>query len=354
VADIFISYKREDIALAKVLADHLQKEGWSVWWDHEIPSGKDYDIVIEKELENCKCAIVLWTPVSIQSRNVKDEANVALHKNKLLPVIVGNLQPPLGFRMIQGVIWNDNNRVEESEFAELKRQVASMFTASTGETVPIKKQLAKRSFKKNWIIIGACIIGVVVLLFIFFGGGKDQSQQTTTTTTTGEGTAEEYAEIAASLVDNNKDYDGAIKNFNKAIELDSTLAVAYFGRGSTYNLKGMQTRAIEDLLKSIELNYLEAYGNLGWTYFDVGDYTSAIEYFDADCQRQPNALSEAGAAMSYFVLNDTDSAKIRYDKAIEMDARLAGNFEALTSDYHFNERQLRTLNSLYSKLYSEE
>ena len=285
MADIFISYKREDLALAKVLADHLQKEGWSVWWDHEIPSGKDYDIVIEKELENCKCAIVLWTPVSIQSRNVKDEANVALHKNKLLPVIVGNVQPPLGFRMIQGVIWNDNNKVEDSELAELKKQVANMFNASTGETVAINKQPAKRSFKKSWII-GACIIGVIVLLFVFLGGGgKEQPQQITT----GEKTAEEYAEMGANLVDNNKDYDGALESFDKAIELDSTLAIAYFGRGSTYNLKGMQTRAIEDLQKSIELGFPAAYGNLGWTYFDIGDYTTALENFDADCQRQPNA-----------------------------------------------------------------
>jgi hypothetical protein len=58
--------------------------------------------------------------------------------------------------------------------------------------------------------------------------------------------------------------------------------------------------------------------------------------------------------MSYFVSNNTDSAKARYDKAIEMDPRYDGNFGALTSDVIFNERQLRTLNSLYSTLYTGE
>ena len=82
---------------------------------------------------------------------------------------------------------------------------------------------------------------MIVLLFVFLGGDKEQAKQTTT----GEKTAEEYAEMGANLVDNNKDYDGAIENFDKAIDHDSTLAIAYFGRGSTYNLKGMQTRAIE-------------------------------------------------------------------------------------------------------------
>ena len=132
------------------------------------------------------------------------------------------------------------------------------------------------------------------------------------------------------------------------------MATAYFGRGTTYNIKGMQTRAIEDLQKSIELDFTSAYGNLGWTYFDIGDYAAALENFDADCYYRPNALSEAGAAMSYFVSNNTDSAKARYDKAIEMDPRYNGNFGALTSDVIFNERQLRTLNSLYSTLYSEQ
>ena len=267
MADIFISYKREDVGLAKVLADHLQKEGWSVWWDHEIPSGKDYDVVIEKELENCKCAIVLWTPVSIQSRNVKDEANVALYKNKLLPVIVGNVQPPLGFRMIQGVIWNDNNRIEDSELAELKKQVASMFNSSTGETVPIKKQPAKRSFKKAWII-GACIIGVIVLLIVFF-------------------------------TDNPVDY-----------------------------------------------------GERGWKYFDKGDYAAAIENFNADCQREPNPYSEVGAAMSYFVLDSTDSAKARYDKAIALEPKWEGNFEELTSSTSFTGGQVTILKNLYRELYT--
>jgi hypothetical protein len=36
MADIFISYKREEQPVAKKLADALQKKGWSVWWDPEV------------------------------------------------------------------------------------------------------------------------------------------------------------------------------------------------------------------------------------------------------------------------------------------------------------------------------
>ena len=42
MSDIFISYKREDVPLAKSLAELLTAKGWSVWWDHNILAGKDY------------------------------------------------------------------------------------------------------------------------------------------------------------------------------------------------------------------------------------------------------------------------------------------------------------------------
>ena len=35
MADIFISYAREDQPLATVLADQLEQAGWDVWWDDQ-------------------------------------------------------------------------------------------------------------------------------------------------------------------------------------------------------------------------------------------------------------------------------------------------------------------------------
>ena len=67
MADIFISYASEDRNKAEELAETLRTRGWSIWWDRKIPLGKSYDEVIEKALGESKCAIVLWSAVSVAS-----------------------------------------------------------------------------------------------------------------------------------------------------------------------------------------------------------------------------------------------------------------------------------------------
>ena len=44
LSDIFISYSRSDRATAQTLANALQRENWSVWWDPKIPPGKAFDV----------------------------------------------------------------------------------------------------------------------------------------------------------------------------------------------------------------------------------------------------------------------------------------------------------------------
>lgn len=106
MADIFISYKREDYPLAKSVAEKLIACGWTVWWDRNIPVGKAYDKVIEEEMAAAKCIITLWTKDSVNSMNVKEEAQEGLRRNILIPISVGDVSPPYGFKMIQTLAWN--------------------------------------------------------------------------------------------------------------------------------------------------------------------------------------------------------------------------------------------------------
>lgn len=99
MSSIFVSYKREDIALAERLVGGLKQEGFVVWWDRKLLGGQEYRRVIASQIQNANVVIVIWTIQSIGSDFVFDEARMAFNLGKLLSLrFDGRVQPPLGFR----------------------------------------------------------------------------------------------------------------------------------------------------------------------------------------------------------------------------------------------------------------
>jgi adenylate cyclase len=43
LADVFVSYSRQDKARVAPLVEALEAEGWSVWWDPAIAPGEEFD-----------------------------------------------------------------------------------------------------------------------------------------------------------------------------------------------------------------------------------------------------------------------------------------------------------------------
>ena len=101
MADVFISYSREDREWVERLATQLQSQGYTVWWDWDLLVGKRYRETIDNELKTCKATIVVWSQHSIQSDFVRDEAEEAQQRNVLVPVLKESVRPPAGFRQIQ-------------------------------------------------------------------------------------------------------------------------------------------------------------------------------------------------------------------------------------------------------------
>jgi len=79
----------------------------------------------------------------------------------------------------------------------------------------------------------------------------------------------------------NSDYQGAIVNFTKAIEMNPGDARAYCKRGNAKSILKDYTGAIKDCTKSIEINpvYAEAYNVKGTVYLKINDTINAINYF---------------------------------------------------------------------------
>lgn len=68
-----------------------------------ILAGKDFDDVLQAELDKARAVIVVWSAHSVASRWVKVEAGEGLRRELLVPVQLDATLPPLGFRNIQTV-----------------------------------------------------------------------------------------------------------------------------------------------------------------------------------------------------------------------------------------------------------
>jgi hypothetical protein len=110
MADIFVSYARDDRFIASQMAENLERHAYSVWWDYHIVGGESFRAAIEEQLASALGVVVIWSASSVRSHFVLEEASAALAGGKLIPVRVSELkieQLPLGFRTLQTLINTD-------------------------------------------------------------------------------------------------------------------------------------------------------------------------------------------------------------------------------------------------------
>ena len=100
MADIFVSYSRQDKARVAPLVAALEAEGWSIWWDPAITPGDEFDSLISKELDAARALLVIWTNSSVDSRWVRGEARDAADRGVLVPVRFEGARLPIDFRAV--------------------------------------------------------------------------------------------------------------------------------------------------------------------------------------------------------------------------------------------------------------
>lgn len=101
MADVFISYAREDRPKADQIARGLQALGLDCFWDTEIPPGQTWADYIEGKLTACKAVIVLWSAHSTGSQWVREEARMGRDQGKLIPAMLDASAAPFGFGEVQ-------------------------------------------------------------------------------------------------------------------------------------------------------------------------------------------------------------------------------------------------------------
>ena len=123
----------------------------------------------------------------------------------------------------------------------------------------------------------------------------------------------------------NGDYDRAIEDFSKAIELEPDYAGAYNNRGATYERNDDYDRALEDCSKAIELkpDYAGAYYNRGVVYGRKSDYDRALEDFIKAIELKSNyAYAYIWRGIIYFRKNDYDNSFVDFGEAIRLNSGL--------------------------------
>jgi tetratricopeptide (TPR) repeat protein len=161
MASIFLSYARGDVAKAGRIAQALERAGHSVWWDRDLRTGSHFTTEIDQQLGAADAVVVLWSAESIGSAWVQDEAAVGRDKERLYPILLEMVSPPLGFRQFQAVDlsdWSGRGR---------PREISRLAQTLNGHSAPAPIEPAQPTrLKRPWLAFAA----VAVLIGLAAGG----------------------------------------------------------------------------------------------------------------------------------------------------------------------------------------
>jgi hypothetical protein len=101
--DVFVSYDHNDRERVRPLVERLKADKLTLWWDLEINIGSRWRDVIADRLAHAKSVCVFWTNNSTKNPNVCAEAQRALNRGVLIPVLLDDTEPPLFFGEYQFV-----------------------------------------------------------------------------------------------------------------------------------------------------------------------------------------------------------------------------------------------------------
>lgn len=131
-------------------------------------------------------------------------------------------------------------------------------------------------------------------------------------------------------------YNIAIEQFSKCIEIHPDYYESYFGLGDVYVQKKQMDKAMyyyQAIVKQMP-DLAMAQNNLGNMYFKIQQYDSAISALNKAVKLMPDytdAYNNLGS--SYFGKGDYDNAIIAYKKAIELSPTYADAWKNLGSCY---------------------
>jgi TolB-like protein/Tfp pilus assembly protein PilF len=130
--------------------------------------------------------------------------------------------------------------------------------------------------------------------------------------------------------------DSSMRVASHAIRLDPMSAHAYKALANGFNYKKRYDTAFKLLKKAVDLNpgYEQAVGNLGVSYFLVGDYVESLQWEKRAAGLNPrNAIPYQIIGWTYRLLGDLSAAESWLNKSLELDSNLWDTYELLAYVY---------------------
>ena len=167
MASVFLSYSRDDVAKAQAVAAALEERGHSVWWDRQLHGGSRFSKEIERALKSSDAVLVLWSRASVESAWVQDEAAEGRDSGRLIPAVIDDCKPPLGFRQYQAV---DLSAAKGKKSSDAIDQVHRAIVAKTGDVRPAEAAPGPRikGARPRFALLGAAALVIAAGLLIYW------------------------------------------------------------------------------------------------------------------------------------------------------------------------------------------
>ena len=180
MANVFVSYSRQDIEFARKLVEWLEKKGHQVWMDKKrILGGADYREEIADGISSADVFISLLSPDSVTSKWVKREIYYADDMEKfIIPVLVKFVKFPQEFQLaLTGVHYVDLTAAS-SEYDPWSELELALERAKTGAPVSeaidadkppykgLQAYMAKKIKHKISLRLGTILAALVLVLAI--------------------------------------------------------------------------------------------------------------------------------------------------------------------------------------------
>lgn len=203
--------------------------------------------------------------------------------------------------------------------------IGIFFMIATGADYLLEKKILKAQI----------ISGVFIVYFLFFGvmtygrNGKWKDSNTIISDVLEKYDVAPMYTNRGIIKGSEGDYAGAIKDFNKAIEIKPDYAEAYYNLGYAYNEQGLYDTAVSSYSKAVMYrpDYDAAFLNRGMIFYLKGLYEKAIEDYSKAIEINPDyAKLYNNRGVAYHAKELTDEAINDYSKAIELDSGYADAF----------------------------